>query len=45
VAVTGVATAADLMSVQLASVLVAAGATTVLVFPLIARLITPRERV
>ncbi|MDY6809510.1 MAG: cation:proton antiporter [Actinomycetota bacterium] len=44
VAVTGVATAADLMSVQLASVLVAAGATTVLVFPLIARLMTHRER-
>lgn len=39
VAVTQVATASGLMSAQLASILVAAGATTVLVFPLTARLI------
>ncbi|UGT38788.1 cation:proton antiporter [Nocardia yamanashiensis] len=37
VAVTQVATAAELMSPQLASILVAAGATTVLLFPLLAK--------
>ncbi|MGV9671259.1 MULTISPECIES: cation:proton antiporter [unclassified Gordonia (in: high G+C Gram-positive bacteria)] len=40
VAVTQVAVAAELMSQTLASTLVAAGATTVLVFPMVARLIT-----
>ncbi|MEE4021887.1 cation:proton antiporter [Gordonia sp. PKS22-38] len=45
VAVTEVATESELMSLQLASSLVAAGATTVLVFPLIARLVKPTERV
>ncbi|MGW8815492.1 cation:proton antiporter [Gordonia terrae] len=39
VAVTQVAVASELMSDELASILVAAGATTVLLFPLIARLI------
>ncbi|MGC4933022.1 cation:proton antiporter [Gordonia sp. DT30] len=42
VAVTQVATRSELMSPSLASTLVAAGATTVLVFPLAARLITRR---
>ena len=37
VAVTQVATSAELMSPQLASILVAAGATTVLLFPLLAK--------
>lgn len=41
VAVTGVAAASELISSELASTLVAAGATTVLVFPLVARLIGP----
>ncbi|MEE3852808.1 cation:proton antiporter [Gordonia sp. LSe1-13] len=45
VAVTEVATESELMSLQLASSLVAAGATTVLLFPLIARLVKPTERV
>ncbi|MCH5643678.1 cation:proton antiporter [Gordonia sp. ABSL49_1] len=39
VAVTQVAVGADLLSTELASAMVAAGATTVLVFPLIARLV------
>ncbi|MFW0787291.1 cation:proton antiporter [Gordonia sp. CPCC 206044] len=43
VAVTQVAVDADLMSTAVASTLVAAGATTVLVFPLVARLIGPRQ--
>lgn len=43
VAVTQVATGAGLMSSDVGSTLVAAGATTVLVFPLIARLIAPTE--
>lgn len=40
VAVTQVATSAELISTQLASTLVAAGAATVLIFPLIARVIS-----
>ncbi|AZG48695.1 cation:proton antiporter [Gordonia insulae] len=43
VAVTQVAMASDLMSVEVASTLVAAGATTVLLFPMIARLIGARH--
>ncbi|QTI67889.1 cation:proton antiporter [Gordonia polyisoprenivorans] len=43
VAVTQVATSSDLMSPTLASTLVAAGATTVLVFPLAARLIARED--
>ncbi|WP_405180602.1 hypothetical protein [Nocardia sp. NBC_01377] len=42
VAVARVATGAGLMSEEIASTLVAAGATTVLLFPLIARLIAGR---
>lgn len=44
VAVTQVATASDLMSIGVASTLVAAGATTVLLFPMMARLIGARHR-
>ncbi|WAC57978.1 cation:proton antiporter [Gordonia sp. SL306] len=44
VAVTQVATASDLMSIGVASTLVAAGATTVLLFPMVARLIGARHR-
>ncbi|GAB2667241.1 cation:proton antiporter [Nocardia goodfellowii] len=43
VAVTQVATGSGLMGADLASVLVAAGATTVLLFPLLARVIGERE--
>ncbi|WP_237421622.1 cation:proton antiporter [Gordonia sp. SID5947] len=44
VAVTQVATASDLMSIEVASTLVAAGATTVLLFPMVARIIGARHR-
>ncbi|WLP90002.1 cation:proton antiporter [Gordonia sp. NB41Y] len=43
VAVTSVAVDGDLMSAQLASIMVAAGATTVLIFPLVARLLTRKD--
>ncbi|WP_068024490.1 cation:proton antiporter [Nocardia mexicana] len=43
VAVTQVATSAELMSADLASALVAAGATTVLIFPLLAKAIRRNE--
>ncbi|MFE1594781.1 cation:proton antiporter [Nocardia sp. NPDC058705] len=43
VAVTQVATQTGLLSADVASILVAAGATTVLVFPLVARLIGARD--
>ncbi|MFF5036682.1 cation:proton antiporter domain-containing protein [Nocardia salmonicida] len=44
VAVTQVATQTGLLKADVASILVAAGAMTVLVFPLVARLIGPRRR-